>query len=157
MTDYAAILAALSRAGAKFIIVGGAAAVAHGSVRLTEDIDIVYERSAENLSHIVAALTPFEPYPRGAPPGLPFQWDTETLGAGLNFTLVTRVGSVDLLGEISGGNFETLEPETLRMNIFGVDCRCLTLERLIQAKKASGRPKDFEAIAELESLLEEGS
>ncbi len=40
--------------------------------------------------------------------------------------------------------------------IFGEDCRCLNLTRLIQAKKAAGRPKDFEAIAELESLLEEG-
>jgi len=34
----------------------------------------------------------------------------------------------------------------------GVECRCLTLERLIEVKRAAGRPKDFEAIAELEAI-----
>ena len=34
-------------------------------------------------------------------------------------------------------------------------CRVVTLERLIQLKRAAGRPKDLEAIAELQALLEE--
>ena len=40
----------------------------------------------------------------------------------------------------------------------GVRCRCLTLSKLIEVKRAAGRPKDLEAIAELEALeaLEEG-
>lgn len=42
MTDFAALLKALSNAGADFILVGGSAAVVHGSSRLTEDIDVVY-------------------------------------------------------------------------------------------------------------------
>jgi hypothetical protein len=32
---------------------------------------------------------------------------------------------------------------------------CLDLDRLIEVKRAAGRPKDFEAIAELEAIREE--
>src|SRR5207249_8667496 len=48
-------------------------------------------------------LTPYHPYLRGAPPGLPFRWDAQTLERGLNFTLTTDLGALDLLGEITGG------------------------------------------------------
>src|SRR5438093_12929802 len=93
----------LINSGARFILVGGAAAIVHGSARLTNDVDIVYDRSQENLQRIVDALAPHQPYLRGAPPGLPFQWNVETLQAGLNFTLTTKLGNLDLLGEIVGG------------------------------------------------------
>jgi hypothetical protein len=74
----------------------------------------------------------------------------------LNFTLTTTLGDVDLLGEITGGGgFEDLLPHSLRIQAFGTECWCLGLEKLIQVKRAAGRPKDFEAIAELEALLEE--
>lgn len=75
---------------------------------------------------------------------------------GLNFTLTTRVGDLDLLGEVTGGGtFEQLQPYTIVLEIFGFQCLCLDLPQLIQTKRAAGRPKDFEAIAELEILLEE--
>jgi predicted nucleotidyltransferase len=41
------------------------------------------------------------------------------------------------------------------LRIFGIDCRCVTLHRLILLKRAAGRPRDFDAIAELEAILEE--
>jgi hypothetical protein len=56
-------------------VVGGTAALAHGSARLTQDVDVVYDRSRDNLDRVVRALAPMTPYPRGAPPGLPFVWD----------------------------------------------------------------------------------
>ncbi len=40
-------------------------------------------------------------------------------------------------------------------HVYGIDCRFLGLEALIQTKRAAGRPKDLEAIAEPEALLEE--
>jgi hypothetical protein len=49
------------------------------------------------------ALAPHHPYLRGAPPGLPFDWAEETLKRGLNSTLTTDLGPIDLLGEIAGG------------------------------------------------------
>jgi hypothetical protein len=56
---------------------------------------------------------PYEPYLRGAPRGLPFRFDLETLERGLNFTLTTTLGPLDLLGEIvGGGGYEDLVPHT---------------------------------------------
>ena len=41
--------------------------------------------------------------PPGVSPGPPFRWEAETFARGLNFTLVTSIGDIDLLGEILGG------------------------------------------------------
>jgi predicted nucleotidyltransferase len=155
-TNFHELLQALVTANVEFIIVGGAAATAHGSARLTEDLDIVYRRTPENVEHIVAALLPYDPYLRGAPPGLPFKWDERTIWNGLNFTLITALGAIDFLGEITGGgNYDALLPHSIELQVFGLNCLCLGLERLIHVKRAAGRPKDFEAIAELETILEE--
>ena len=43
MTDFERLVAALAEAGVEFVIVGGLAATAHGSARLTQDIDVVYD------------------------------------------------------------------------------------------------------------------
>jgi hypothetical protein len=87
---------------------------------------------------------------------LPFRWDAPTITRGLNFTLTTDVGDVDLRGEVTGGGgYDSLLPATVSIRVFGVDCRCLTLDKLIEVKRAAGRPKDFEAIAELEVIREQ--
>ena len=156
MTDFEGLLKILRDGGVEFILVGGAAATAHGSARLTEDIDVVYSRTPENIARLASALRPCSPYLRGAPPGLPFQWDAETIRRGLNFTLSTSLGSLDLFGEIAGGgSYESLLHDCIDLTVFGIPCRCLGLDRLIQVKRAAGRPKDLEAIAELEALREE--
>jgi hypothetical protein len=156
MTDFERLLRALTDGGADFIIVGGVAGVAHGSARLTQDLDIVYSRSPENIRRLAAALAPHAPYLRGAPPGLPFRWDEATIRRGLNFTLATDLGDLDLFGELTGGgDYDALVPHTVTLNLFGMPCRCLDLEWLIRVKRAAGRPKDLEALAELEALLEE--
>jgi predicted nucleotidyltransferase len=156
MTDFRALLAALTDAGVEFLIVGGAAATAHGAARLTADLDIVYHRTQENCQRLVSALRDLAPYLRGAPPGLPFRWEEQTIANGLNFTLTTNYGDLDLLGEITGGGgYEELLPHAIVLSPFGIECRCLGLKRLIEVKRAAGRPKDFEAIAELEAIVEE--
>jgi predicted nucleotidyltransferase len=154
--NFSAILPLLVQNDIRFIVIGGGAALAHGSARLTYDVDVVYARDAENLRRLAAALQVYHPYLRGAPPGLPFRWDERTLQSGLNFTLTTTLGDLDLLGEVPGGGvYEELLPFTEEMETFGVRCRFVTLEKLIQLKRAAGRPKDLEAIAELQALLEE--
>jgi hypothetical protein len=140
----------------KFILVGGVAAAAHGSARNTTDLDVVYARDRENLERLERALAPLHPYLRGAPPNLPFHLDAATLGRGLNFTLVTDLGALDLLGEIvGGGRYENLVAHSHATRAAGMECQCLDLDTLIAVKRAAGRPKDFEAIAELEALAEE--
>jgi hypothetical protein len=64
---------------------------------------------------------------------LPFVWDAETILHGLNFTLTTTLGDIDILGEVvGGGGFRDLLPHTQELRVFGTRCRCLTLDKLIR-------------------------
>jgi hypothetical protein len=147
------LLQVLAKADVRFILVGGVAATAHGCARATQDLDIVYERSDANLVRLVQALAPYQPYLRGAPQGLPFHLDLKTLKTGLNFTLTTQLGWIDLFGEIpGGGGYEDLVATSVALDIFGYRCALIDLDTLIRSKRAAGRPKDFESLAELESI-----
>ena len=155
-TDFSSLLGVLAEAEVRFVLIGGLAGTAHGSARATLDVDVVYDRSDGNLERLAAALSGHAPSLRGAPPGLPFRWDPITLRRGLNFTLRTDLGDLDVLGEVAGGGtFETLVDRSEWITIFGVRCRCVSLPKLIELKRAAGRPKDLEAIAELEAIREE--
>jgi len=156
VTDFARLLHALAGRQVRCVLVGGLAATVHGSARLTQDLDLVYDRNPDNIDRLSSALAPLEPYPRGAPLGLPFDWSSATLQRGLNFTLSTTAGDVDLFGEIpGGGGYADLVDHTVTLDLFGVPCLCLDLPTLIRTKRAAGRPKDFEAVSELEVLMEE--
>ena len=103
MFDVEALLRRLAQHDVEFILVGGVAAAVHGSVRLTTDLDVVYARTAVNIERLASTLAPLAPALRGAPAGLPFRLDSATVRRGLNFTLTTTLGDIDLLGEIAGG------------------------------------------------------
>jgi predicted nucleotidyltransferase len=155
VTDFASLIKHLSSESVEFIVIGGFAGTIHGAARLTVDLDVVYSRTPENIERLAAALSELEPYLRGAPPGLPFKFDVSTIQRGMNFTLTTAVGDLDLLGEVTGGgSYEELLSSTELVTVFEETVRCLNLEKLIHVKRAAGRPKDFEAIAELERLNE---
>ncbi len=156
MTEFKQLLSILADARVEFVLVGGVAAIVHGSARVTEDIDVVYRRSAENIQRLAIALSPYGPYLRGAPPGLPFQWDSLSIQRGLNFTLNTTLGQIDLLGEITGGGlYDDLLPHCTQIEVFGKSCLVIGLEKLIGLKRAAGRRKDLDAIAELELLRDQ--
>jgi len=156
MNPFRALLRALQGAGVRFIVVGGVAAVLHGSSRLTQDVDVVYDRSEDNLKRLAKALARHRPYLSGAPQGLPFLWEAKTIRAGLNFTLTTALGDIDLLGEITGGGgYGDLLRRTVPVRAFGMRLLCLDLPTLIRVKRAAGRPKDLDALAELEAIAEE--
>ena len=156
MTDFEALLRRLDAADVRFVLIGGFAAAVLGSPRTTVDLDVAYARDEENLARLAAALEPLLPRLRGAPPGLPFVLDAATLARGLNFTLTTSLGDLDLLGDVTGGGgYEDLLPHTRRVRVFDTEVAVVTLPWLIRLKRASGRPRDLAAVAELEALLEE--
>ena len=103
MIDFAAVLRTFEEAGVEAVLVGGLAATVHGSARLTQDVDFVYSREPRNIERLARALRPHSPYLLGASAGLPFEWSAATIKRGLNFTLTTDIGDIDLLGEIPGG------------------------------------------------------
>ena len=124
--------------------------------RVTFDVDLVYSRTDENFERLAAALAPHGPYLRGAPGNLPFSWDAKTIRNGLNFTLTTELGDIDLLGELLGGEtYDDLLAHSFEVEAFGVRFKCIDLPTLIRIKETAGRPKDREALAELRVLLEE--
>jgi hypothetical protein len=154
--DLLGFVRVLSGAGVEYIIVGGVAAGIHGALRTTLDLDVVYRRTPDNIDRLTSALAPYRPYLRGAPAGLPFRFDRDTVLRGLNFTLTTTLGELDLLGEVTGGGaFDDLIASAETVTLEGFGCRVVSLPTLIALKRAAGRGKDREALAELELLLEE--
>ncbi|MFM8533417.1 MAG: hypothetical protein ACKOEC_07470 [Acidimicrobiia bacterium] len=154
--DLFALVRVLSSADVDYIIVGGVAGNLLGALRTTLDLDIVYSRVPANVARLAGALAPYRPYLRGAPAGLPFVLDEATILRGLNFTLTTTLGDLDLLGEVTGGGgYEALRSDGLAVEIDHRTCWVVSLPRLIALKRAAGRAKDRESLAELEALLEE--
>jgi predicted nucleotidyltransferase len=142
-------------AGVEFVLIGGAAMGLQGSAHVTKDMDFCYERSKPNFERLAEALKPYHPSLRGAPAGLPFQFDVETISRGLNFTLATDLGDIDFLGEVSGlGTFSEVKAASDVKQIAGVDVRILSLAGLIKSKAAAGRPRDLYVLPELEALEE---
>ena len=147
------LLTALCEADVAFVIVGGMAAVAHGSAYVTADLDICYLRQPDNYARLSRALRPFQPRLRDAPAHLPFTLDDNTLKAGLNFTLVTEAGDFDLMGEIAGlGDYGAVNALAEDLVLFGHRIRVLSLTGLIRSKEAAGRPKDLRLLTELKAL-----
>lgn len=144
MTSFPRLIGALVDADVRFVLIGGVALVARGGARVTNDVDVVYDRAPDNLEHLVTALGPLHPRLRGAPADLPFFFDARTLRSGLNFTLVTDAGEIDLLGEVTGlGGYAQALPMSGTLPLFGRDVRVLDLEGLEQTKRAAGRAKDL--------------
>jgi hypothetical protein len=138
------ILRVLNAGRIKFIIVSPGAGLA---------VEFLYRRDTENIRRLVEALLPFKPRLRDARDGLSFSWDEQSVATGLNFPLVTTLGDINLLGEVTSlGNYEQLLPDSVATVVFGQRCR-VTPERLTEIKCAGGRPRDFEMIARMQALL----
>ncbi len=87
------------------------------------------------------------------PANLPFNLDAAALRAGLNFTLSTDFGDLDLFGDVIGlGRYEEVLTYSEELDLFGIPCRVLILEGLIEAKEACGRAKDLRLLPELKAL-----
>lgn len=153
MLDPGPMLRQLIDHDVKVVLIGGLAMVAHGSAYITKDIDLCYGRSKENLEALTLALAPLHPTLRGAPPDLPFRLDVPTLAAGLNFTLSTDLGALDLLGEVTGiGGYELALAQSDERHLGPLTVRVLSVDGLIVNKRAAGRPKDLNHVLELVEL-----
>jgi hypothetical protein len=145
----------LGRFEVECVIVGGVAATLHGSEIPTTDLDVCYRRNQPNLERLARALQSNNARLRGAPEGLPFILDAETLERGLNFTFATDVGMLDLLGEVRGvGYYEEVLAGSMTYELFGYKFPVINIDKLIIAKRTARRPKDLILIPELEAIQE---
>src|SRR5262245_32975253 len=105
------VVETLQRHGVEFLIIGGPAELMMGSPRVTSDTDLCSRRTRENVERLSRALSELQVSLRDAPAGLPFKADAKTLWAGLNFTLESSAGPLDLLGEVEPlGGYDVLAP-----------------------------------------------
>jgi hypothetical protein len=92
---------------------------------------------------------------------LPFFWDAQTVRSGLDFTLATDAGAVDLLGEIAGvGDDGAAAADAVRVDLYGHEVLILSLdalEALERAKRAAGRGTDLLDLAEIAVLRRRGT
>lgn len=145
----------LDREGVECVIIGGIAAVAHGSASATFDLDVCYARDDANLERLARALAPLHPRLRDVPADAAIVLDSRTLRSGLNFTLSTDAGDLDLIGEVAGiGGYRQVVANSETIAIYNRPRSVLTLEALIRAKRAARRPRDLQVLPELEALLE---
>jgi len=137
----------------RFVVVGGMAGTLHGSGLVTEDLDICAPLDPENLPVILAALRGLHPIFRMRPDQMALPEDPERLAGFNNLYLKTDLGQIDILSEISGlGGYDQALRCSLEINLDGVRGRVLDLDALIKSKRALGRPKDLQAVAELEAI-----
>jgi hypothetical protein len=156
-TDFRRLIEVLADARVDFVILGGVAVAAHGHVRATLDLDVCYARTPENMERLARALAPLGPRLRGAPADLPFVLDAATLRSGLNFTLRTDAGDLDLFGEVAGvGGYAEASDGATHAELFGRRVLVMSLRVLERAKRAAGRAKDLLDLEAIRELLRRG-
>ncbi|MGH3046447.1 MAG: hypothetical protein ACRDNC_05495 [Gaiellaceae bacterium] len=137
-------------------MIGGLAGIAQGSAYPSYDVDITYGRVYENLERLAAALRELGATLRGAPAGLPFLLDAETLARGAHFTFETTFGSLDLLSDPDGApRYDALRSAAVSAEIDGVAVSVASLDHLIAMKEASSRTKDKLMATEYRVLADE--
>ena len=155
--SFASMLSGLTKKKVRFVVVGGVAAAAHGSSRITNDLDICYDAEAvANIAALASLLAGWHAYPRGIEEGLTrsFIMDDRTLCNAPILALTTSEGDIDVMDQIAGvGPFDAVESHSERISALRVRFRVLDLPSLIKAKRAAGRPRDFDHLPELEALL----
>ena len=148
-----ALLEHLSRQGVDYVVIGGIAAVLHGSERNTFDLDVCPAQDPANLQALGAALLEIDARLRGIEDDVPFVPDARTLGGVELLTLDTTLGPLDLIMRPPGSApYEALRRRAERMDTGGVAVLVASLEDLIGMKTASDRPKDREDVERLEVL-----
>ena len=147
-------LRALADGEVDFVIVGGIAAVLHGSSTLTTDLDIMFAPAAANLERLAVVLVSLDARLRDIEDDLPFVPDAAALRRIDLLTLSTSAGPLDLLRAPSGApRYAILRRRAERYDLGGFEALAASLEDLIAMKQAAGRMKDLAAVEELEVIL----
>ncbi len=152
------IFAGFSRNGVAYVVVGGLAAVLHGSPLATFDVDVCPSRDPGNLERLAKALREMDAKIRtaDAPDGLPFACDARFLARVSLLNLVTRFGDLDLAFTPSGTKgYAELEPNATRMNVRNLEIPVASLDDVIRSKEAAGRDKDRAVLPVLRRLKDE--
>jgi hypothetical protein len=156
VADVSGLLRVLAEHDVSFLVVGGVCAVIHGAPVATFDLDIVPERSAENVARLLRALASVDAVHRDLA-GRSIRPDASRLSGPGHNLFMTRSGPLDVLGTIGKGrDFATLATRSRKIALGdGLTARVLDLETLIDVKREVGREKDLATLPVLVRTLEE--
>lgn len=156
MADLKHLLERLSGADIEFVIVGGFAAVLHGSTLVTRDLDVCTVLTAtvvDKLRNVLADLSPVHRIGGGR---LSFLTEPGPGSAVRNLHLETDAGAIDLLSSITGvGDYQRVRAQAGEVELFGRRYLVMSLPDLIAAKRALGREKDLLSVRELEAIVQD--
>ncbi|WP_460519768.1 hypothetical protein [Humibacter antri] len=150
------LLRTLETRGVEYVLIGGYAAVQHGSPFLTQDVDITPEASQENLARLSDALRDLHALVRTAsePDGLPFAHDAASLASAQTWNLVTDFGDFDISFVPNGTTgYADLARDASLLDVRGVTVRLASLADIIRSKQATNRPKDQRVLPTLREIL----
>ena len=141
--DFAEMLAALSAAGADFMVIGAYAVAVYARPRATGDLDIWIRSTPDNAARVWAALSAF-----GAPLHELTRDDLAT--DDLVFQIGVAPNRIDLLTTISGVSFDDAWNRRTTVELWGLAVPVIGRDDLITSKRAAGRPRDLADLADLE-------
>jgi hypothetical protein len=154
----------LARHGVEFLLVGGVATQAYGATRPTQDFDCVVRQASDNLNRLAAAMRELgarlrvEGLSDEEAAQLPVQLTAETLARMEISTWQTDAGALDVLVDMPALDGRHLRYEDLMARAepiehAGVLVQVASLEDIIASKRWADRPKDREALGELEAIV----
>ena len=155
MTNLNNLLQKLCEAEVEFVIVGGFAAVIHGSSMLTQDLDVCIELNDSNIEKLRNTFADLNPIHRFSSERLSFLDNPEPAVAVKNLYLQTNLGPIDFLTNIDGvGNYKDVRNNADEITLFNRKVYIININTLLKAKETLGREKDLLTAKELRAILE---
>lgn len=151
------LLEVLTRHGVRYVLIGGFAAVIHGSPYLTTDLDVVPDTTPDNLERVSDALSELHArvWSESDPNGVPFDHDATSLAASRMWNLVTDLGRLDIAFEPSGTRgYADVARDAVHLTILGAEVDVASLADVIRSKEAAGRDKDRLVLPVLRRIQE---
>jgi predicted nucleotidyltransferase len=144
------LLRALAVRGVDFVVIGGIAAVLHGSAQNTFDLDITFATDPTNLELLGEALIDLKASLRAGSENIEFVPDHRLLRKVDVLTMNTPLGHFDVLARPKGAPpYEQLRASATRVRVDDFGFLIASIDDLIAMKLAAGRPKDLVAVDEL--------
>lgn len=148
-----ALLQQLAGAGVDFVLVGGLAVAAHGYVRATEDVDVVFSVAPPSCRRFAGLLAELRAEVQLADQPVPDAGITaEWLSGGGHFRFATEAGPLDALSAIAGLDYGRLAASADRSRLGGLEVLVCSYRDLVTMKSAGGRPRDEVDLAELRRI-----
>lgn len=147
------LLRALLRHGVDFLVVGGVAAQLEGAPILTFDLDVLFDKTPENLDRLLAVLEELKAHYRD-PAGRHIEPDMDKLKTFRMHLLLTELGALDVLSAIGNGlTYQDLEAKTILYELGDLQVRVLELASVIETKEQANRDKDRAVLPVLKQTL----